>query len=1083
MSISRNFPVAGALAAWAASFAVPSQAAVIERISVDQHGDFVLVGNTLAQNCAVSVPDPTVGEVGDCGFSVGDTGADVFWGADPDGIEAAVANEDITVDQASSVAMLTLPAGAVVTHAQLYWSSLAADGDPGLATFGRDGTFSARVSAAVTTRLIDPPDEFYQSSADVSVLVQAHGAGAYRLSGIDMVDPVDTDNSVHYAGWWMVVFYELASEPLRNLTLFDGFELVSDGDSQSVTLSGFTVPAGGFDAKLGVVAYEGDASLDGDELRFGPELPLDEADALADSDNFFDASRLSASGDALSVPGDLPQLTGEENSMSGLDLDVVDVTERMLPGQTSAGIQALTDFDLYLLGGFVTSVATFRPDFTASVKSVRDVNGAPLRPGDELEYSVAVTNTGTDAALDVLLLDVLPASVSYVPNSLQIFSGPNAGLLTDGADADQGEVTSGANQTVVVRLGVGADAEAGGRLAVGQSSVVIYRVAVDAGASGSIENQAEIAATGELGDAGSVTPTDGNLDAPGAPPTVVSVDGCASNADCSGATAFCDTAQNPRSCVECLLDAHCPGLLPSCSAGRQCVCSGSGAELQCDGKDDNCNAAIDEGFIGIACSSGVGACARAGVTVCDSLTTTRCAATPGTPGAEICLSGADEDCDGLADAVDPDCLDSDGDALPDAIEAQIGTDPADADTDDDGVADGLEPSFDQDTDLDGLINALDVDSDNDALLDGTETGASCTGPGTRAESCVPDADRGATVTNPLVLDTDGGGSIDGSEDPNLDGAQGDGETDPTAGQAADDGSLPDADNDVLSDALERFLGSDPRDADSDDDGLPDGLEPNPSRDGDADGWLTLLDQDSDSDGLLDGTESGRGCDDPATHQASDTLAALLTCRADADPSSVTSPLLADTDQGGVSDGQEDADGNGLVDPGETDPREPADDDLSTRCATDDECGAALSGPDRGRVCLRGSCIQGCRDASNCPAELFCNVLLGEVGRCQNDTPNAGDPDAGAGVEPGGGAAGSGAGGTDEGVTRPRGPNLPRGASLGGGACTCRLWSTGSASGGSAPVESRPAVFLLSVAFSLALRRRRAPALKGNAPSA
>ena len=1067
MSIPTSFPIAGALAALAVSFAIPSRAAVTERLSVDQHGDFVLIGNTLAHNCAGSVPDPIVGEVGDCGFSVGDTGADVFWGVDPNGIEAAVADEDLFPDDASSVAMLTLPAGAVVTHAQLYWSSLAADGDPGQASFGRDGTFSASVSAAVTTTLIDPPDEFYQSTADVSVLVQTHGAGAYRLSGIDMVDPVNTNNAVHYAGWWMVVFYELASEPLRNLTLFDGFELVSDGDSQSVTLSGFTVPAGGFDAKLGVIAYEGDASLDGDELRFGPDLPLSGADALADSDNFFDASRLGVSGAALSVPGDLPQLTGEENSMSGLDLDVVDVTDRMIPGQTSAEIQALTDFDLYLLGGFVTAVATFKPDFTASVKSVRDVNGAPLRPGDELEYSVTVTNTGTDAALDVLLLDVLPANVRYVPNSLQIFSGANAGLLTDGIDSDQGEIEQGANQTLVVRLGAGADGDSGGRLAVGQSSVVLYRVSVNAGATGSIENQAEISATGELGDAGSVTPTDGNLDGPGVPPTEISIDVCAANADCAGVTAFCDVGQNPRACVECLLDAHCPGLEPSCSASRECVCSGSGEELRCDGKDDNCNAAIDEGFIGVACSSGVGACAAAGVTVCDSLTTTRCSATPGAPSTEVCLSGVDEDCDGVADAAEPDCVDSDGDGLPDTIEAQIGTDPADADSDDDGLADGFEPSFDQDTDLDGVINALDLDSDNDALLDGTETGASCTGPGTRADICVPDADQGQTVTNPLVLDTDGGGSIDGSEDPNLDGVQGAGETDPTLGQAADDGVLPDSDNDVLSDALERFLGSDALDADTDDDGLPDGLEPNPSLDSDADGWLNLLDHDSDNDGLFDGTETGHDCADPATDQTSDTL---LTCRADADPTSATSALLGDTDRGGVSDGREDSNGNGVVDAGETDPRDPVDDVESAPCATDDECGAA----GRGRVCVQGSCIQGCRDASNCPADLFCNVLLGDVGRCQTDMPSAGDSDAGPDVDLDGGRAGTG-GGAGNGASRPRRPNLPRGVSPGGGACTCRLFSAGSAPEGNVTPGPRAAVFLLAAGLSLALRRRRARA--------
>src|SRR5687768_15318320 len=54
--------------------------------------------------------------------------------------------------------------------------------------------------------------------------------------------------------------------------------------------------------------------------------------------------------------------------------------------------------------------------------------------------------------------------------------------------------------------------------------------------------------------------------------------------------------------------------------------------------------------------------------------------------------------------------DRDGDGLSDSVELAIGTDPDDTDTDDDGVIDGKEPSFNVDTDGDGLINALDPDS-------------------------------------------------------------------------------------------------------------------------------------------------------------------------------------------------------------------------------------------------------------------------------------------------------------------------------------------------------------------------------------
>ena len=74
--------------------------------------------------------------------------------------------------------------------------------------------------------------------------------------------------------------------------------------------------------------------------------------------------------------------------------------------------------------------------------------------------------------------------------------------------------------------------------------------------------------------------------------------------------------------------------------------------------------------------------------------------------------------------------DADSDGLPDKIEIQIGTNPNDADSDDDGVLDGLELHLSIDTDGDGLIDALDPDSDNDGLFDGTELGLDCNHPAT-----------------------------------------------------------------------------------------------------------------------------------------------------------------------------------------------------------------------------------------------------------------------------------------------------------------------------------------------------------------
>jgi len=373
--------------------------------------------------------------------------------------------------------------------------------------------------------------------------------------------------------------------------------------------------------------------------------------------------------------------------------------------------------------------------------------------------------------------------------------------------------------------------------------------------------------------------------------------------------------------------------------------------------------------------------------------------------------------------------DLDGDGLSDKVEDFLGSDPNDADSDDDGLPDGAEANPSEDTDLDGRINVLDVDSDNDALYDGTELGRSCTGMGTDATRghCRPDGDMGMTKTSPLLSDTDKGGARDGSEDFDGDGVVDPGEPDPTKDHGADDPDASDSDKDGLSDGLEEKIGTDPNDADSDDDGARDGDEPNPIDDHDGDGKINPLDADSDDDGLFDGTELGLGCGDPAT------MLALNQCTADADSGvTKTSPIAADTDRGGKSDGFEDFDKNGKLDPTELNPNDPSDDNTGDICATDMDCGGANSG----RICVDRRCQPGCRAGAGngCPAGQVCDAMGADAGMCVAEMPEV--PDAGLYV-PG---------------------------ELGGGGCKCNL---GSGHGD----EPARALWLLVPLLALLWRRR------------
>ncbi|MDH4382869.1 MAG: hypothetical protein QE509_13405 [Gammaproteobacteria bacterium] len=131
-------------------------------------------------------------------------------------------------------------------------------------------------------------------------------------------------------------------------------------------------------------------------------------------------------------------------------------------------------------------------------------------------------------------------------------------------------------------------------------------------------------------------------------------------------------------------------------------------------------------------------------------------------------------------------LDQDGDGLPDRFETGTCPSATDADSDDDGITDGVE-----DANANGLVDAgetapCEADTDGDGVSDGVEKSVTSgvadpdgSGPltGTDPLLFTPDADP-ASQTDPTLADTDGDGYSDGQEDLNRDGGIAPGESDP-----------------------------------------------------------------------------------------------------------------------------------------------------------------------------------------------------------------------------------------------------------------------------------------------------------------
>ncbi|MGW2655846.1 DUF7507 domain-containing protein [Streptomyces sp. NPDC001478] len=123
--------------------------------------------------------------------------------------------------------------------------------------------------------------------------------------------------------------------------------------------------------------------------------------------------------------------------------------------------------------------------------------------GDTLTYRITARNQGGGGAENLTVTDVIPEGTSYVPGSLYIVSGPNAGPKSDETGDDQAHYDPDTGQ-VVFRLGDGATADRGGSLAnteiLPEGSTVEYRVTVDRSAGGTrITNTATATYENRLG--------------------------------------------------------------------------------------------------------------------------------------------------------------------------------------------------------------------------------------------------------------------------------------------------------------------------------------------------------------------------------------------------------------------------------------------------------------------------------------------------------------------------------------------------------------------------------------------------------
>lgn len=426
-------------------------------------------------------------------------------------IDGNSGNGSVTINSSSSD--LILPAGTNnIKLARIYWGGVVKNSDYDLTEDanrkikirkGTTDTYSDVTALGIDQISISGSYTEYQAYADITTFVKNNGGGTYSIGNV----PLATGSSVTYGshgGWSIVVVYENSSLNYNSVRVYDGFQRVYNGGAATtttVTLSGLDVPSGTLsssDAQMGVVAWEGDANLDGDFLKINSQTF---SNSTNPEDNPWNGT-ITNNGAHITTKN--PNYTNQ----MGIDIDMFDVGTGygISPNANSVTLEFGTEADQYYPGVFTFSIRMKDPTITLD-KTVADASANHLAEANEvLTYTLKGANVGIGNANGIVLIDTLPNTVTYKPGTLKVISSPgiSAGIKTDNGGDDIAEYkVNGSVKTVVFYIGTGATSSQGGTLAANETYEVQFQVTVNDPGTGnrvpSIMNIARINSTSDAG--------------------------------------------------------------------------------------------------------------------------------------------------------------------------------------------------------------------------------------------------------------------------------------------------------------------------------------------------------------------------------------------------------------------------------------------------------------------------------------------------------------------------------------------------------------------------------------------------------
>ncbi|MEY2226795.1 MULTISPECIES: DUF3344 domain-containing protein [Streptomyces] len=250
----------------------------------------------------------------------------------------------------STRAELKVPQGAKVSYARLYWGGNLRVGeqkppeDDGRVLVAEPGGAYKEVLAdTVMGHRTDAGSDAYQASADVTPLVRKGGAGMWTVAQLNIA--MGHSEVGAWGGWTLVVAYEHPQEPVRRISLWDGFEsLAARAGDGTVEIEGLDAPAGSA-GRIGVVGYDGDRGTLGDSLTVTADSGR--RVSLSDGENPFNDvmnSTITEFGDQSFVR------QPEHVNNLGYDADVFDLSPALSDGARSLNFRFTGESQGHFLG-------------------------------------------------------------------------------------------------------------------------------------------------------------------------------------------------------------------------------------------------------------------------------------------------------------------------------------------------------------------------------------------------------------------------------------------------------------------------------------------------------------------------------------------------------------------------------------------------------------------------------------------------------------------------------------------------------------------------------------------------------------